>query len=199
MDRWFVQGMYILTPSGKLIAGGNRPLDVESTLEDIRNGLEAYQRMPRAERLLGQPPHPETDRMLPAGERPEPPVGGLVLRAFGRGLDGAVGDFCPLKPDYYQLDRLWFTRAEAGAFLPDGLQPGATKEVAGPVLDALVQLHLKGGGPQWQRKEVKEAQLSSEVIAASGTTVRLRLTGRVVLDADSEFNKQNYEPALVDE
>ena len=46
LDSWHVQGMYIVTPSGKLLAGGNRSLDVEATLKDMRKGLEAYAKLP---------------------------------------------------------------------------------------------------------------------------------------------------------
>ncbi len=197
MDRWFVQGMYVITPSGRLVAGGNRPLDVESTLADMREGLENYRKMPRSERLLPKAPHPTDDRMLPAQQKPSAPPDGLVLRAFGRGLGKEVGDFCPLKSDYYLIDRLWYTREEAMEFLPGRLEAGASKEITGPVFDGLVLLHFKGGGPQWQPADIKERQLTSEVFAVDGATVSLRLTGRVVLDADNAFNKQSYRPDLI--
>lgn len=198
VDEWFVQGMYVITPSGRLIAGGNRPLDVESTLADMRRGLENYRKLPRAQRLLPRPPHPANDRMLPAQQAPRPPASGLVLRAFGRGVGTVVAsDYCPLKPEYYAIDRIWFTREEAQEFLPPRLQPGAKKQISGPVLQGLVRLHLKCGGPQWQQGEVKEAQLTSEVTGVQGRTVNLRLTGRVVLDANSPYNKDKYRPDLV--
>ncbi|MGV3722166.1 MAG: hypothetical protein ACO1SX_14745 [Actinomycetota bacterium] len=198
IDDWFVQGMYVITPSGKLIAGGNRPLDVESTLADMRKGLAIYQKMPRDQRLLRQAPHPRNDRMLPAQQQAKPPAGGLVLRAFGRGVGTVnVSDYCPLRPPYYKVDRLWYTREEATTFLPPRLQPGAKKQITGPIFDGMAQLYLKCGGPQWQAREVKEGQLTSEVTAVNGVAVSLRLTGHAVFDANSQYNKQKYRPDMV--
>src|SRR5688500_5467723 len=65
MDTWHVQGMYVFTPGGKLLAGGNNPWSVEAALDDMRKGLAAYAKMPRAERLLRRAPDPKTDRMFP--------------------------------------------------------------------------------------------------------------------------------------
>src|SRR5687768_1773038 len=118
MDTWHVQGMYVFTPSGKLLAGGNNPWRVDVALADMRKGLDAYAQMPRAERLLGRAPDPKKDRMFPEHDRPRPPADGLVLRVVGRGFEEDVAEGCQLAPQHYSLDRLWYTRAEAVQFLP---------------------------------------------------------------------------------
>jgi hypothetical protein len=196
MDSWHVQGMFIFTPSGKLIAGGNRPWNVEAALDDMRKGLEAYAKLPRAERLLSRAPDPKKDRMFPERERPRPPADGLVLRVVGRGFEGNVAEGCQLAPKYYSLDRLWYTREEATQFLPDVLKPGQKKAVSGPVLNGLAQLHLIARGSFFHENDVKELQLTSEVIEATGRTVKLRLDGRAVLEANDHWASK-YRPDLL--
>jgi hypothetical protein len=202
MDSWHVQGMYIITPSGRVIAGGNRPFTPDHTLSELRRGLEVYRRMPRAERLLSHAPHPTNDRMFPERSRPRPPSGGLVLRSVARNLDrDAVAEGCDVRPELYQVDRLWYTREEAAQFLPSTLQPGAKKEVTGPVLDGLVRLYLIshiGIGSYWNASEVKERRLTAEVTTVSGRSVSLRLTGRTVVEAtNNPYNWKQYRPELL--
>jgi len=199
-DSWHVQGMYVITPSGKLLAGGNRPMNVESALADMRKGLEAYAAMPRAERLLARAPHSRTDRMFPDRQPPRPPDGGLVLRSTARGLDVEfVHEQSDLAPDFYHIDRLWYTREEAMQFLPSVLRPGATTQVTGPVLDGLAQLYLmaQGAGSHFEIEHLKERQLGSEVIATNGHAVSLRLTGRVVSEADNDVIRKKYRADLL--
>src|SRR5688500_9659002 len=161
---WHVQGIYVITPSGKLIAGSHHPANVEMNLNSLRKGLEAYAKMPRAERLLNRAPDPKEDRMFPESERPRPPVDGLVLRVVGRGLEENIDELCPLRPKYYILDRLWYTPEEALQFLPDNLSAGQKKEITGTALKGLAQLHLIARGSHFHDHEVKELKLTSEVL-----------------------------------
>lgn len=199
-DSWHVQGMYVITPSGKLLAGGNRPMNVESTLADMRKGLEAYAAMPRAERLSSRAPHPRADRMFPQHDRLRPPEGGLVLRSIARGLGGDdVHHQSDLAPEFYHIDRLWYTRAEAMEFLPAILRPGATREVIGPLLDGMAQLYLmaQGAGSHFEIEHLKQRRLTSEVMETNGQTVSLRLTGRVVSEADNDIIRKKYQADLL--
>ena len=163
----------------------------------MRKGLEAYAKMPREERLLSRAPDPKKDRMFPENERPRPPVDGLVLRVVGRGLEDNIDELCHLRPKFYILDRLWYTREEALQFLPDTLRAGQKKEITGPVLNGLAQLYLIARGSQFYDNEVKELRLTSEVIETTGPTVKLKLSGRAVLEATHKLNPSKYRPDLL--
>jgi hypothetical protein len=191
------QGTYIITPSGKVIAGCNRSLNVESTLSEMRKGLDVYAKMSREERLLSRAPDPKKDRMVPERERPRPPVDGLILRVVGRGFEDNIDELCQLRPRYYSLDRLWYTREEAMQFLPDTLRAGQKKEITGPVLNGLAQLHLIARGSYFHDNEVKELRLASEVVETRGPTVKLKLSGRAVLEADDQVRANKYRPDLL--
>jgi hypothetical protein len=123
-----------------------------------------------------------------------------VLRSVHRGLDeGIVNDQCVLAPQYYHVDRLWYTRDEAAEFLPAELRPGARKSVTGPVLDGMVRLYLmaSGGGSHFDEKHLKERSLTSEVTAVTGPMVKLRLSGRVRSEANEQFIQKKYQGELL--
>jgi hypothetical protein len=195
--HWHAQGMFILTPSGRVLAGSNHPMSAEINLDALRKGLDLYAKMPRAERLLARAPDPTTDRMFPGSDRPRPPVDGLVLRVVSRGLKEDVGEYCELSPRFYHLDRLWYTREEALQFLPDTLETGQRKEVTGPVLSGLAQLYLIAGHSQFYDNEVKELQLISEVTRTQAKAVHVKLSGRAVLEATHKYNPSKYYPDLL--
>ena len=200
MGSWHVQGLYVITPSGRLIAGSNNVSEPDATLREMRKGLEAYARMPRSERLLARTPDPNTDRMLPRNSAPRAPKDGLVLRAVVRGLspDG-VREGYVLAPSFYKMDRLWYTGDEARRFVPETIEVGATRDITGPVLDGLVQFHLGGfeeGPGYWQPDEIKRKALRTRIVGVSGTLVEVRLTGSIDIDANGQYNKQKYRADL---
>ena len=175
-------------------------MSVERTLADMRKGLEAYAAMPRGERLLSRAPDPRADRMFPESVGPRPPEGGLVLRSLSRGLeDGVVGEMSVLGPEYYHIDRLWYTRAEAMEFLPPVLRHGATREVTGPVLDGLARLYLmaQGAGSHFEVDHLKERRLTSEVMEVKGETANVRLSGRIISEADNDIIRKKYRADLL--
>jgi len=195
--HWHVQGIYVITPSGKLIAGSHHPRDVEVNLKSIRKGLEVYAKMPREERLLSRTPDPAKDRMFPERARPRPPVDGLVLRVVGRGLEENIDEFCQLRPKFYILDRLWYTREEALQFLPDILRTGEKKDITGTALNGMAQIHLIARGSHFHDNEVKDLKLTSEVIETTGSTVKVKLSGRAVLEANDKWTASKYRPDLL--
>jgi hypothetical protein len=190
-ENWGMQGMYVSTPSGKLLAGGNPVSNVVSTINMMRKGLDAYAKMPREERLLGRAPDPKKDRLFPDRERPKAPVGGVVLRVVGRGLEDNIDELCHLRPKFHTLDRVWLTRDEANTFLPKSLRVGETKEVDGAPLKGIACLYLIARGSNWHDLDVKELRLTSKVIDVKGSTVRLTLSGNAAFDA-SYKNNHNY-------
>jgi hypothetical protein len=199
MSSWHVQGMYVITPSGKVIAGRNNPFSVEATMYDMRQGLDRYAKMPRAERLLPKSPDATADRMSPESAHPRPPADGLVLRAVTRGLDENGSKWDVLTPAFYKIDRLWYTREEAARFLPEPLAVGARKQVTGPVFDGMVQLHL-GGFEQtnrWFEPDIKERSLSVQVTALSGGVAKLALTGAIDIESKSADNGLKFRADLL--
>jgi hypothetical protein len=195
------QGLYIITPSGRLIAGTTEHSNPDRVLAEMQRGLEAYARLPRTERLLPREPDPRTDRIAPRAADARPPEGGLVLRMVTRGLaEAGVGQDDTRHPSFYKLDRVWLTREQARAFLPATLRAGERTAVRGPGLAILARLHLGvfvQPNPPWNGEDVRHLQVDSEIVSVQGSAVKVRLTGQARYEANSPYNNRRYEPRLL--
>ena len=169
------QGIYVVAPSGRLLAGAN-VLQADRALELLARGLAAWQALPEEQRWLA------ADALAAPVRRWESscPDDGLVLEQFSRDLP-ADGDPSaqPLPP--VQRDHAWFSRAEARHLLPDEPRAGDVHEVPASLVTRLARFHLvdavKGQVQPFAPEEV-EGSLRVEVVAREGDVVDLRLSGR---------------------
>ncbi len=195
------QGLYIVTPSGKLIAGTTEHSNPSRVLAEMRKGLEAYSQMPKSERLLPRTPDPKTDKIETLTDDPKPPRDGLVLRMVSRGLPTpGVSEQDTRHESFYKLDRVWFTREQARSFLPAELKSGAKTSVRGPALNLLVRLNLGTfiqPNPAWNAEDVRSAVLNSEVSSVKGNIVEVRFSGDAELRSDNRYSRRSYAPKLL--
>jgi hypothetical protein len=195
------QGLYVITPNGRLIAGTTRHSDAQLVLAEMRKGLEAYAKLPKSERLLPRAPDPRTDQLDIAAEDAEPPRDGLVLRMVSRGLPTpGISEQDTRHSSFYKLDRVWYTKAQAREFLPTELKAGAKTQVHGPALAILVRLNLGTfiqPNPAWNAEDVRRAVLNSEVTAVKDGIAELRFTGEADLHADNQYSNRKYSPKLL--
>ncbi len=195
------QGLYVVTPSGKLIAGTTEHSNPSRVLAEMRKGLEAYSQMPKSERLLPRAPNPKTDKIETLTDDPQPPRDGLVLRMVSRGLPTpGVSEQDTRHTSFYKLDRVWFTREQARSFLPADLKVGAKSAVRGSALSLLVRLNLGTfiqPNPAWNAEDVRSATLNSEVTSVKGTVVEVRFSGDAELRSDNRHNQRSYTPKLL--
>ena len=195
------QGLYVITPSGKLIAGTTEHSNPSRVLAEMRKGLEAYSQLPKSERLLPRAPDPKTDKIETLTDDPKPPRDGLVLRMVSRGLPTpGINEQDTRHTSFYKLDRVWFTREQARSFLPAELQSGSKATVRGTALNLLVRLNLGTfiqPNPAWNAEDVRSVSLNSEVTSVKGNVVEVRFSGDAELRADSRFNRNSYTPKLL--
>ncbi len=195
------QGLYVVTPSGKLIAGTTEHSNPSRVLAEMRKGLEAYSQMPKSERLLPRAPDPKTDKIETLTDDPKPPRDGLILRMVSRGLPTpGVSEQDTRHTSFYKLDRVWFTREQARSFLPADLKAGAKTQVRGSALNLLVRLNLGTfiqPNPAWNAEDVRSAVLNSEVTSIKGNIVEVRFSGEAELRADSRYNRNSYTSKLL--
>jgi hypothetical protein len=199
MKDWHVQGLYIITPSGKLIGGRNTVTNVSAAVEELDKGLARYAKLSREERLLPKAPDPDRDRITPAAETLRPPADGLILRMVSRGLSSqGITKDDTRHEFFYKLDRVWYTKEESSAFLPPVLKTGSKEAVKRSVLKRLVLLNI-GVFVQpnlyWQQEDIKEAALTAEVTGIKGDTVELRYTGRARMESSS--NRRQFDGDLL--
>lgn len=195
------QGLYVVTPSGMLIAGTTRHSDPSAVLAEMRKGLKAYDELPRKDRLLPRAPDTRTDRVEGTRDSGTPPEGGLVLRVVTRGLDGkTVGRDDTRHPDFYKLDRVWLTREQARSLLPSRLQKGERSTIRGEAATLILRLHLGvfvQPNPAWNQEDIQRSELTAEVVAVKGDRVEVRFAGEVEYEASSQWNNRTYSPRLL--
>ena len=110
------QGIYVATPSGKLIsrvnAGWPDP-DSAQILRNIKSAVGRYYQMPKGERLFSQVPDATKDRIKFTKEEFSKPNGTLDLRVTKRGYSyQGMTTFDERHPKYLGFDRLWFKPSE---------------------------------------------------------------------------------------
>jgi hypothetical protein len=184
------QAIYCLTASGKLLSCKNAGQSPAATLESLRAGLAAWNRLPAPERKPGAV-KVEDFKADPAFHR-APPPGTLILNVYTRALDRAG-------PSQYrcaeskvegvrrvpQRDHLWLTEAECKALIPADPKKGDTVRVPDAVSRRIFRFHLVDGTlgepMPWGRDEVRSGTLTVTVEEASAAGVRLRLDGAALM------------------
>jgi hypothetical protein len=164
--------MAVVTPNGQVLSHYPDP------------GLAKWKALPRADRLrlddLGK---------IDRAREPAPPPGGLVLKAFARGLERDGAALKAYRHPRAHLsqepgrDHLWLTAAEVKSLVPAEPRKGERYAMPAPLADRLCRRYLIDlvriggeGGPR-RPENVLAQELWLTVEAVSAKEVRLRLTG----------------------
>jgi hypothetical protein len=180
--------LVLMTSAGHLLSGSVK--DKNGMAKALQEVLEAYAKLPEAERR---------PRAVEGEEKPvpAPPPGGLVLtvhdRPLGRSEEGRyrlpegrdLGGFRTDAP-HGQRGSLWLTEGECKSLVPDAPRKGDSHKVATKLAR---RIFLYGMWPQtlwvveqaWQPNSVREGELGFTVEEVTDRTVRMRLSGSVVL------------------
>ena len=172
------QGTYATTADGTFLASWNNndPRYVASKLrEALKNwdNLEAEGRKFSREDPLNIAQLSRPDRFFPED--------GLVLKVNTRDL--------PRDPPQqgqwahaWNQDFAWFTKDEAGQFLPGEIETGRPREVPRHLVERLARFHfldnVRGQTPPFPARAIEDATLTSRVTAVDGDVISLRLEGR---------------------
>lgn len=168
------QGIYVVTPSGKLLGSWNTR-QVAEVRRRLRAALEAWAELPESERYPAE--------ALAPGARFEDhyPSDGLVLLAYSRDLPRAEGgpdpDATQGRRDWrthaWNVDHVWFTAAEAASLAAGELDADAARR--------LVRLHardnVRGQTRPFPLESVQSARLAARVVAEDGANKTLELSG----------------------
>ena len=123
------------------------------------------------------------------------PKGGLVLKVNTRDL--------PRDPPpqgrwaaAWNQDYAWFTKDEAGQFLPGEIQPGRTREVPRALVERLARFHFLDNVPRTDfavfGEAIEDATLTSRVTSVDGDVVSLRLEGRTRAVQKGDWSIRGY-------
>jgi hypothetical protein len=172
------QGIYALTPSGKLLGSWNSRR-VPEVLRQLNRALELWDGMEDAER------YPTESLALGARFEDRYPSDGLVLLAYSRDLprENDTRDPADWRTNAWNVDHVWFTARDA-AQLADGLLGDAAAR-------RLVRLHardnVRGQTRPYPDTSITAAGLAARVVAEEGTTRVLELTGVAGVREEGEW------------
>ena len=177
------QGVYLATPSGQLLAGSHEAIhDVRKVEQLMREGLEKWQKLSPAERLMTKDAFAKVVAELEDFEgRSQYPQNGLVLSAVCRDLP-RLKSSKPSRRNAYNQDYAWFRKGEARALLPKEPVKGAKQKVPHDLVERLARFHfvdlVRGHTSSYPQKAVEHAELTAEVIDVKGNLVSLGYKGR---------------------
>jgi hypothetical protein len=204
------QGIYVVTPGGRLLAFRQRDHDPESIQKLLSESLERWKALGRADRLGTEPPRQAGEVVWRAGSRP--PEGGLVLELFVRDLPRKTGQVDPKLAAMWNHDFAWFTREEARSMIPEARAPGERHRVPDPLIRRLVRLHLLDSvrgindARPFEDKHVEKAEMFLEVVKVEGDLLHLKIDGatravepplEVVRPSRADGKERGYESTLL--
>jgi hypothetical protein len=175
------QGIYVLTPSGKLLAFCQRDHDPRSIEKLLSEALDQWNALARKDRLGTEPLGPAHE----ARSRPEgrPPEGGLVLELFVRDLPRKTGRVKSELVGMWNHDFAWFSREEVRSMIPATPTPGQRHRVPDQLVRRLVRLHLLdcvrgiNDARPFDDKHVEKAQMFLTVVKVEGDVLNLEFEG----------------------
>jgi hypothetical protein len=171
-------------------------------IEPIKKLLDKWNKLPKSERKPGAiqvPDLKERDPNSLPGVNNPPPPGALVLKVFLRPLKrdskGKLTREALSKTGYGWTSRdtgregFWVLEPELKTLVPKDAKKGDTYPLPASLRDRIVRFHLADfyrNARPWMAKDVRTADLTLTVEEASDTMVRLRLQGRVVIEANAK-------------
>ena len=188
-DKWLQdavvgQGVFVVTPSGMLLAGSHEAIhDARKAEKHIRQGLEKWENLSPAERLMSKEVFARAVTELGDVERRNQyPQDGLVLSVICRDLPRSAKPSKSPRGNRYNRDFAWFRKGEARALLPKEPVKGAKQKVPHDLVERLARFHfvdlVRGHTSSYPQKAVEHAELTAEVIDVKGNLVSLGYKGR---------------------
>jgi hypothetical protein len=187
-----------MTSAGKLLAGSMKYGDRESLGPALREVLDSYAKLPKADRV----PKSVEGEIEP---QPAPPPGGLVLTIFDRplGRDEQGQYRLPIEDDlgglrteapHGQRSSLWLTADECRSLIPANPEKGQTQTVSTKLAK---RIFLYGLVPQtlwvveetWKPDSVQSGDLGVTVEEVTPQSLRLRIHGSVLLTGEGVLHE----------
>jgi hypothetical protein len=175
------QGIYVVTPGGKLLAFRQRDHDPGSIAKLLSVALDQWNTLARNDRLDTEPPRPARD----ARSRPESraPESGLVLEVFVRDLPRKTGPVESKLADMWNHDFAWFTREEVRSMIPMTPTPDQRYRIPEKLVRRLARFHLLDSvrgindARPFDDKHVEKAEMYMSVVKVEGDVLHLNIEG----------------------
>jgi hypothetical protein len=180
-ERLPSQGIYVVTPGGKLLAFRQRDHDPDSIAKMLSRALAQWKTLGQNDRRGTEPSPPAREQRSRSEIRP--PRGGLVLEVFVRDLPRKTAPTQPKLAGMWNHDFAWFTREEARSMIPTMPTPGRRHRVPDKLVRRLARLHLLDSvrgvndAHPFDDKHVEKAEMFIRVVKIDGDILRLKVEG----------------------
>jgi hypothetical protein len=190
------QGYYALTPSGIFLAS-SPATDAAGVVKMLKEALAKWQKLPKEQRLSAKAPEAN-----PAGRRRAEqnyPSDGLVLSVNLRDLPRKeLSKDAKTYQWTWNQDYAWYTKDEAGGWVPATFTKGATHPVADAIVRRLARTtfadNVRSITPPFADGEVEKARLTATVMALDRDVAVLRYEGETRTSASGTW-AVGQEPA----
>ncbi len=195
------QGIYLITPSGKLIKqlnwGWPTP-DTDKMNAQLIEAIASYNSMSKSDRL-GSSAMADSERSLPKEKFIITPKSWLQLRNTSRSYAFSEMDLFDIRnPVYNKIDKLWFTETEKLKLLPPQLTIGGRGSVDKLLVHRLLShSHLITTSAAWWLEHIKKGDLTMEVKAVKGEKIQIHYHGDFLQNADYKWNQSSYKGTLL--
>jgi hypothetical protein len=175
------QGIYVVTPSGKLLAFCQRDHDPDSIAKRLSQALDQWKALGRQERLGAEAPRKVGATSLRPGSRP--PETGLILELFVRDLPRKTDRVAPEFAAMWNRDFAWFTGEEVRSMIPERRTLGERHRVPAKLVHRLARLHLLDSvrgindARPFEDRHVEKAEMFMDVVKVEGDVLSLRIEG----------------------
>ena len=199
--RGMHQGIYVVTPRGKLIAKvdqGWPTYDTAAALRNMKDAVRQYRQMEKRQRLAPRL-LTEKDRSFHRKGYGLAPEGAVKLMSVTRGLPFADMQLFDIRHnDYFKIDRLWYAQSELNSIFPRELRKGAKTQVGNDFIGRVIRFgHVSLGALSWQADSVEKLDLTSEVVAIREDKIFLKMEGGVKLRSHTLSNSTTYQGNLL--
>jgi hypothetical protein len=189
------QGIYACAPNGVFLASINTT-NAAAMAEFMQKALAKWKELKPEDRLMKEAPAADPadrtrwERLFPAD--------GLVLKDFSRDLPREN-----VPQNAWNLDYAWFRKAEARAFLPESIEPGALQAVPRELVLRLARFHLvdnvRGQTYPWQEAEIAWAEMATVVEEVKDGRARIRIAGKAKASAVGKWRVNGFDPTAGDQ
>lgn len=178
------QGLYIFSPSGKLLTRQNT-LQADKALLLLDRGLEAWTALSKEDRkpaaLEDYQPQHRWELFYPSD--------GLVLQSTSRDLPEGTDQ--PDKRGRWNRDHIWFHSSELNSWLPKKLQPGESQLLPQALALRLARFHvvdnISGQEGPFSAEDIDTAAVRIRITDIKEDQIQLHISGTFKTQSDGVY------------
>lgn len=195
------QGTYAVTAGGILLGKideGWPIYDSQAAYENMKKAVKKYKTLNKEQRIGKVRYNDKTRSHLRKGYgTAKKGTVELVSTARTYPFEG-MKPFDIRHPNYFKIDRLWYSKDEIKELIPRPFKVNEQKEVDKKILERLVRhAHFQVGCAPWNDESIKQSQLTATIVKIKREKVYITLEGKLNLHSQTQWNQSSYKGKLL--